>query len=159
MLSVLKSRVVNLDESMRDVRKTIKVVEGHTAKLDSMEKQLREFVLESLSSNVEAMRGVLNSTADKLTVRDNALKAIVMALKEETKTTTRALSTRIKELKGELVVSRAVVGVQELSKAMIVVEFLIELVLSKDKFESSKPNEKGNGGEDEGQVEYSDTTK
>ncbi|KAK5803670.1 hypothetical protein PVK06_031319 [Gossypium arboreum] len=41
-------------------------------------------------------------------------------------------------------------GVQELSKTMI------KLVPSKDKFESSKLKEKGNGGEDEGQVEYSD---
>ncbi|KAH1090720.1 hypothetical protein J1N35_017977 [Gossypium stocksii] len=47
-------------------------------------------------------------------------------------------------------------GVQELSKAMIMVEYLIELIPSKDKFESSKPKKIGSGREDEGQVEYSD---
>ncbi|KAH1129908.1 hypothetical protein J1N35_001286 [Gossypium stocksii] len=40
-------------------------------------------------------------------------------------------------------------GVQELTKAMTVVKFLIELVSKKDKFESSKANGKGDGGEDE----------
>ncbi|KAH1057332.1 hypothetical protein J1N35_035397 [Gossypium stocksii] len=40
-------------------------------------------------------------------------------------------------------------GVQELSKALIVAESLIELVLKKDKFESSKPKRKDNGMKDE----------
>ncbi|KAK5842301.1 hypothetical protein PVK06_004639 [Gossypium arboreum] len=40
-------------------------------------------------------------------------------------------------------------GVQELAKGIKVVESLIELVLRKEKSEFSKPDGKGNGGEDE----------
>ena len=46
----------------------------------------------------------------KLTERNDALEAMIMALKEETMATTRALSTRIEELEGELALCRAVVG-------------------------------------------------
>lgn len=52
-------------------------------------------MLESLGSNVEEMRGRLNFAADKLTMRDNALKAMMMVLKEETIAKTRALNTKI----------------------------------------------------------------
>ncbi|MBA0642049.1 hypothetical protein Goklo_026512, partial [Gossypium klotzschianum] len=37
-------------------------------------------------------------------------------------------------------------GVQELTNAMMVTEFIVELVPRRDRFESSKPNRKGNGG-------------
>ncbi|KAH1097954.1 hypothetical protein J1N35_014875 [Gossypium stocksii] len=60
-----------------------------------MDEQLREIVLDSLSSTVEQMQGVLTN---KLTIGDNSLEAMMMALKEETKSTMRALSTRIEEL-------------------------------------------------------------
>ncbi|KAK5774812.1 hypothetical protein PVK06_042671 [Gossypium arboreum] len=47
-------------------------------------------------------------------------------------------------------------GVKELTKAMTIMEFVIDLIPRKDKFNSSKPNEKGNGGGDkEGQVKNS----
>ncbi|KAH1097200.1 hypothetical protein J1N35_014121 [Gossypium stocksii] len=55
---------------MKDVRETLEVVERCTTELDLMEEQFKEFVLESLGSNVEAMRGMLNSTTDKLIVRE-----------------------------------------------------------------------------------------
>ncbi|KAH1121625.1 hypothetical protein J1N35_004785 [Gossypium stocksii] len=82
MLLALERRVINLEESMGDMRDTIKVVEGHTDKLDSMKEKLREFVLESLYSNVEAMQRMFYSTMDKLKVRDDALDSTVMALNE-----------------------------------------------------------------------------
>ncbi|MBA0620195.1 hypothetical protein Godav_005956 [Gossypium davidsonii] len=75
-LSTLESLVVNLEKSMGDVRETLEVVKGHTNGLDSMKEQLREFVLESLDSSVDVMKGVLNSTTDKLTVRDDAFDAM-----------------------------------------------------------------------------------
>ncbi|KAA3461251.1 hypothetical protein EPI10_027835 [Gossypium australe] len=68
---------------MGDVRETFEVVKGHTNGLDSMKKQIREFVLESLDSSVEVMKGVLNSTTNKLKVRDDAFDAMVMTLKEQ----------------------------------------------------------------------------
>ncbi|KAH1108134.1 hypothetical protein J1N35_011902 [Gossypium stocksii] len=55
MLLTLENRVVNLEESMGDMRETLKV---------------------------EVMQGMLSSTTDKLTVKDDALKAIVTTLKE-----------------------------------------------------------------------------
>ncbi|KAH1130109.1 hypothetical protein J1N35_001487 [Gossypium stocksii] len=94
---------------MGDVTEKLKVVKECTLELDSMEKQLKEVVLDSLSSNVEAMQRVLNSTANNLTMRDDALRAMVMASNEETKTTRKALNIRIDELEGELVVYRAIV--------------------------------------------------
>ncbi|KAH1031533.1 hypothetical protein J1N35_043707 [Gossypium stocksii] len=69
MLFTLENQVVNLEESMGDLKETLEVVEGHSAELDLMEEQLRETVLESLCSNVEEMQEVLNSTSNKLTVR------------------------------------------------------------------------------------------
>ncbi|KAH1030915.1 hypothetical protein J1N35_043089 [Gossypium stocksii] len=82
MLLTLENRVINLEESVEDVKDTLKVVEGRIDELDSMREQLKEFVMESLSYNVKAMQGMLNSTADKLTVRDDALKATMTTLKK-----------------------------------------------------------------------------
>ncbi|KAH1040038.1 hypothetical protein J1N35_041781 [Gossypium stocksii] len=81
MLVVLGNHVVNLKESIRDVRETLEGVKGRITELDSMEEKLREFPWESIGSNVEAMQRVLNSTADMLVVREDALKAMMMALK------------------------------------------------------------------------------
>ncbi|MBA0646228.1 hypothetical protein Goklo_014207 [Gossypium klotzschianum] len=88
MLSTLAVRVVNLEESMRDTRETLKEVEGCTDELDSMKVQLKDFVLESLGSIL-----------DKLMVMDDALEVMVMTLKEE-----------IIELKGELTIYKATLG-------------------------------------------------
>lgn len=110
MLSILEGWVVNLEEFIGDVRETLEVSEGRTVKLDSMEEQFREYMLESISSNVDAIWGVVNSTIDKLLMRDDVLEAMVMDLKEETKAITKALSTIIEELEGELVVCWVVVS-------------------------------------------------
>ncbi|KAH1129217.1 hypothetical protein J1N35_000595 [Gossypium stocksii] len=48
------------------------------------------------------MRELLDSHKKKLTERNDALEAMMMALKEETMATTLALSIRIEELEGEL---------------------------------------------------------
>ncbi|MFQ6645030.1 hypothetical protein Gotur_019196 [Gossypium turneri] len=53
---------------------------------------------------------LFNSHKDKLSERNDALEAMMMALKEETMAMTRALSTRIEELEGELALCRAAVG-------------------------------------------------
>ncbi|KAH1091992.1 hypothetical protein J1N35_019249 [Gossypium stocksii] len=55
MLLALESRVTSLKESTGNMRKTLKVVNGLTDELDSMKEQLKDFVSESLDSNVEAM--------------------------------------------------------------------------------------------------------
>ncbi|KAK5772302.1 hypothetical protein PVK06_048586 [Gossypium arboreum] len=99
MLSALEGRLVNLKEFIWNVREIIEVVEGHTIELDSMEEQLREFVLKFLNSNVEAIQRVFNSIVDKLIVRDDVLEAMIMALKEQ-----------IDELKRELVICKVALG-------------------------------------------------
>lgn len=96
--------MVNLEESIRDVRGTLEAIEGCTAKLDLMEEQFRKFILESLSSNVEVVWALVNSIEDKLTMRDDVFETLVMTLEEEIKVMTKALSTIIEELEGELVV-------------------------------------------------------
>ncbi|KAH1072375.1 hypothetical protein J1N35_024703 [Gossypium stocksii] len=74
MLSTLKNRVVNLEESKGYMRETLEEVEGRTDDLDSIKEQLRDFTLEPLDSNVEKMQGVLNSIVGKLMERGNSLR-------------------------------------------------------------------------------------
>ncbi|MBA0673408.1 hypothetical protein Goklo_023957 [Gossypium klotzschianum] len=57
-----------------------------------------------------SMEDIKKAHRDKLLERNNALEAMMMALKEETMATTRALSTRIEELEGELALYRAAAG-------------------------------------------------
>lgn len=71
----------------------------HLTHLNSMEEQFREFVVKFLDSNVEAMQRVLNSTGDRLAVRDDALETMVTASKEQ-----------IEKLKGELVICKTILG-------------------------------------------------
>ncbi|MBA0826041.1 hypothetical protein Goarm_010934 [Gossypium armourianum] len=80
MMSTLESRVVNLEEFVGYVRETLEVVEGRTDELDSMREQLREFVMESLGSNVEAILKQRKKDVPKLkefkgtrSARDNIL--------------------------------------------------------------------------------------
>lgn len=54
------------------------------------------------------MQGVLHSIVNKLIERNDALKAVMTTLKEETKAMLTNLNTKTKELKGELVVYRIV---------------------------------------------------
>ncbi|KAH1091419.1 hypothetical protein J1N35_018676 [Gossypium stocksii] len=88
--------------------KMFKVVVGYTDGFNSMKDQLKEFVLESHKTNVEKVQGALNFSRNKLMERNDAPEPMVMALKEETMATTRALNTRIEELVGELTLYRAV---------------------------------------------------
>ncbi|MBA0753957.1 hypothetical protein Gogos_021208 [Gossypium gossypioides] len=63
-----------------------------------------------LTSNRDNVQELLNSHRKNLTERNDALKAMVMALKEVTMAATKALSTSIEELKGKLALCRATVG-------------------------------------------------
>ncbi|MBA0636909.1 hypothetical protein Godav_022065 [Gossypium davidsonii] len=58
----------------------------------------------------DSVQELLDSQRKKLTERNDALKAMMMALKEETMATTRALSTRIEELEEELALCQVAVG-------------------------------------------------
>ncbi|MBA0866680.1 hypothetical protein Goshw_023408 [Gossypium schwendimanii] len=63
-----------------------------------------------LTSNRDSMQELLDSQRKKLTERNDALEAMVMALNEETMVTTMALSTIIEKLEGELALYQATVG-------------------------------------------------
>ncbi|MBA0670006.1 hypothetical protein Goklo_024160 [Gossypium klotzschianum] len=63
-----------------------------------------------LTSQRDSVQELLDSQRKKLTERNDALEAMMLALKEETMATTRALSTKIEELDGELALCRATVG-------------------------------------------------
>ncbi|KAK5772055.1 hypothetical protein PVK06_048316 [Gossypium arboreum] len=102
MLSTLEERVVKLEEFIGDMMEMLELVKRLTGEFDSRREQLRDFVLESLCSNMEKVQGVLNSTRNKLIERNDAFEAMVIALKEETMATMMALSTIIEELKEEL---------------------------------------------------------
>ncbi|MFQ6665888.1 hypothetical protein Gotur_032447 [Gossypium turneri] len=64
----------------------------------------------SLDSIMDKLNELFNSHRDKLSERNDALKARMIALNEGTMATKMALSTRIEELKVDLALSRAVVG-------------------------------------------------
>ncbi|KAH1057204.1 hypothetical protein J1N35_035269 [Gossypium stocksii] len=91
---------------MGSVKEIVEVVEGHTNESDSMIERLREYMAEALNSNLDVMKGPLNTTMDdqnkKLNKRDDALKFMIITLKKETK----AMISRIEELD----VCRVVVG-------------------------------------------------
>ncbi|MFQ6655984.1 hypothetical protein Gotur_026285, partial [Gossypium turneri] len=59
---------------------------------------------------MDKVNELFNSHRDKLSKRNDAFEAMMMALKEETMATTRALSTRIEELEGELALCQVAVG-------------------------------------------------
>ncbi|KAK5827062.1 hypothetical protein PVK06_021997 [Gossypium arboreum] len=90
---------IQAKESKRDVRETLKEVEGRTDELNSMKEKFREFVLVSLNSNLKVMQGFLNSTADKLNVRDDTLETTMADLKEQ-----------VEEFKKELIVYKIALG-------------------------------------------------
>ena len=85
MLSSLEIRVVNLEESVGDMKETLEVV---LTRMDELREDSKEFVLDSL-----------RSTSDKLTGRDEALEALLTAMKEE-----------IAEFKGGLRICKAALG-------------------------------------------------
>ncbi|MBA0846031.1 hypothetical protein Goarm_023075 [Gossypium armourianum] len=71
-----------------------------------MKEQLKEFVVEALSSNLDAMKGVFNTAVNNLIEKNNALEAIVTTWKE-----------KIVELKGELTVYKVALGNKILASA------------------------------------------
>ncbi|MBA0839253.1 hypothetical protein Goarm_005002, partial [Gossypium armourianum] len=73
------------------MKETLELVEGHTDGFDSMEEQLKDFVLDSLGANAKKMNELVDSTAKKLAEKDENLKDMMLAMKKE-----------MKELKGEL---------------------------------------------------------
>ncbi|KAG8498201.1 hypothetical protein CXB51_006628 [Gossypium anomalum] len=93
MLTALEDRVVNLEESVGNMKETLELVEGRTDGFDSMEEQLRDFVLDSLGANAEKLNDLVNSTTEKLAERDEYLEEMVLAMKKE-----------MEELKGELMI-------------------------------------------------------
>ncbi|KAK8292025.1 hypothetical protein V6Z12_D06G095200 [Gossypium hirsutum] len=96
MLTALGNRVVNLEESVGNMKETLELVEGCTDRFDSMEEKLRDFVLDSLDANAEKMNELVKSTTKKLAERDENLEDIVLAMKKE-----------VEELKGELTIYKA----------------------------------------------------
>ncbi|MFQ6641625.1 hypothetical protein Gotur_016509 [Gossypium turneri] len=76
----------------KSLREMLSAVEERVGKLEESVEDVKE----------DNVRVLLDSQRKKLTERNDALEAMMMALKEETMTTTRALSIRIKELEGEL---------------------------------------------------------
>ncbi|KAH1063816.1 hypothetical protein J1N35_028803 [Gossypium stocksii] len=70
--------------------------------IDDLREQFRDFVTMCLTSQRDNVK--------KLTERNDVLETMMKALKEETMVTTMALSTKIKELEGELALCQAVMG-------------------------------------------------
>ncbi|KAH1072672.1 hypothetical protein J1N35_025000 [Gossypium stocksii] len=104
MLSTMENRVGNLEEFVGDMKKTLELVKRHIDRFDSIEKQLKEFMLDSLGANVEKMNGLVNSTTEKLAERDDTLEDTVLAMKKE-----------IEELKGELMIYKAALSIRMLT--------------------------------------------
>ncbi|MFQ6650795.1 hypothetical protein Gotur_023461 [Gossypium turneri] len=65
------------------MKEMLELVEGCTDRFDLMEEQLREFVLDSLSVNMEKMNELVNSTTKKLAERDKTLEDMVLAMNKE----------------------------------------------------------------------------
>ncbi|KAK8284419.1 hypothetical protein V6Z12_D08G158900 [Gossypium hirsutum] len=85
ILSALEDRVITLEDSVGDIKERIDDVDDRLhGGLQSMQEQLKEYVLD----NVEKLNG-----------RDDAIEAMVTALKEE-----------IAELKGELTIYKVALG-------------------------------------------------
>ncbi|XP_052483730.1 uncharacterized protein LOC128039297 [Gossypium raimondii] len=106
-ISAVEERVEKLEGSMEDVKEALDGLEDRIA---NWEEQSRDYVKMSLGSTMDKVNELFNSHRDKLSDRNDALEAMMMALKEETVATTRALSTRIEELEGELALCQAAVG-------------------------------------------------
>ncbi|KAK5839755.1 hypothetical protein PVK06_008592 [Gossypium arboreum] len=91
----------------------------------------------SLNLTMDNVNELFDSYKDKLSDKNDALEAMMMALKEETMATTLALSTRIKELEGELALCRAAIEnffcakgiMDDTSKVNTASLFLIDIAL------------------------------
>ncbi|MBA0753490.1 hypothetical protein Gogos_020844, partial [Gossypium gossypioides] len=93
-VSTVEERVGKLEESMEDAKESDNALGEN---IEDLKEQSRDFVTMCLTSQRDSVQELLDSQRKKLTERNGALEAMMMALKEET-ITTRALSTRIEEL-------------------------------------------------------------
>ncbi|MBA0575870.1 hypothetical protein Golob_007046 [Gossypium lobatum] len=84
------------------LKETLSTVEERVGKLEGSMEDVKEAF-----SGVEDR--IANWKEDKLLERNDALEAMMIALKEGTMATTRALSTIIEKLEGELALFRAAV--------------------------------------------------
>ncbi|MBA0711333.1 hypothetical protein Golax_010529, partial [Gossypium laxum] len=139
MLSALKSRVAKLKGSIRDVRETLDVVEGHTNELDLMKKKLWEYVIEALSANWDVMKEAPNSTKSGQTEKNDALEAMVMALNEKNE----AIMEKIKDLEGELAMCR--VTAEKKMLASVPKQLIIDVPKPKEFKEMSSTEDVDNG--------------
>ncbi|KAK5802900.1 hypothetical protein PVK06_030529 [Gossypium arboreum] len=106
MLSAVEVRVGKLEESMEDVKESDN---ARGENIEDMKEQFRDFVTTCLTSQRDHVQELLDSQRKKLTEMNNALEAMVKALKEETMATTLTLSTRIEELERKLALCRVAV--------------------------------------------------
>ncbi|MBA0624778.1 hypothetical protein Godav_010069 [Gossypium davidsonii] len=96
MLTTLENRVVTLKELVGNMKEILELVEGRTDGFDSMEEQLRDFVLHSFDANTKKMNKLVESTTKKLAERDENLEDMVLAMKKV-----------MEELKVELMIYKA----------------------------------------------------
>ncbi|MBA0755776.1 hypothetical protein Gogos_021150 [Gossypium gossypioides] len=107
MLSAVEERVGKLEESIEDAKELDNALRES---IEDLKEQSRDFVTMCLTSQRDSVQELLDSQRKKLTERNDALEAMMMALKEEKLATTMALSTRIEELERELPLCRAAMG-------------------------------------------------
>ncbi|MBA0765631.1 hypothetical protein Gotri_014793 [Gossypium trilobum] len=139
MLSALKGRVAKLEGSIRDVRETLDVVKGRIDELDLMKKKLRDYVIEALSANWDVMKEAPNATKGGQTEKNDALEAMVMALKEKTE----AIMEKIKDLEVELALCRVTAGKKML--ASVPKQLIIDVPKPKEFKEMSSTRDVDNG--------------
>ncbi|KAH1121284.1 hypothetical protein J1N35_004444 [Gossypium stocksii] len=68
-----------------DMKEAFDVVEGCTIELNSVKDQLKGHVMNAFNGKVDEMQGVLTSTMGKLIEKDDALEAMLIALKGKLK--------------------------------------------------------------------------
>ncbi|KAH1047317.1 hypothetical protein J1N35_038101 [Gossypium stocksii] len=107
MLCAIEEYVGKLKEPMEDVKESNNAL-GES--IDDLREQSRDFVTMCPTSNRDTIQELLDSQGKKLTKRNDALEAMVIALKKETIGTTKALSTIIEKLKVELALCRVTMG-------------------------------------------------
>ncbi|MBA0706219.1 hypothetical protein Golax_018344 [Gossypium laxum] len=83
---------------MGDVKETLEVMERRTNELDSMKEQLKEYMVEAFSSNMDPLQALLNTVVGKLIEKNETLKAMMIVIKAKNKATVTFLNTKIEEL-------------------------------------------------------------
>ncbi|KAH1129180.1 hypothetical protein J1N35_000558 [Gossypium stocksii] len=107
MLSAVEECMGKLERSIKEVK------ELHNAlgeRINDLWEQSKDFVTMCLTCHRDNLQELLDSQRKKLKEKNDALEAMVMALKEVTIATTMALTIRIEELEGELALFQAIVG-------------------------------------------------